>query len=29
MARLARGQAVDPDSYYFRIAPMFETSVKR
>lgn len=26
MARLARGEAVDPASYYFRIAPMFETA---
>lgn len=26
MARLARGEAVDPASYYFRIAPVFATS---
>jgi hypothetical protein len=26
MARLARGEAVDPAEYYFRIAPMFETA---
>ncbi len=26
MARLARGEAVDPADYYFRIAPMFETA---
>lgn len=26
MARLAAGEAVDPASYYFRIAPSFETS---
>ena len=26
MARLAAGEPVDPDRYYFRIAPVFETS---
>ena len=26
MERLARGEAVDPSSYYFRIAPTFETA---
>ena len=26
MARLARGEAVDPAEYYFRIAPLFETA---
>lgn len=26
MARLGRGEAVDPSEYYFRIAPMFETA---
>ena len=26
MAKIARGEAVDPDSYYFRINPMFETA---
>ncbi len=25
-ARLARGEAVDPGEYYFRILPSFETS---
>jgi hypothetical protein len=25
MDRLARGEAVDPTDYYFRIAPLFET----
>lgn len=29
MARLAAGEAVDPSSYYFRIAPVFETAAKR
>jgi hypothetical protein len=26
MARMAAGEAVDPKSYYFRIAPVFETA---
>jgi Protein of unknown function (DUF3237) len=26
MDRIAKGEAVDPSSYYFRIAPLFETS---
>ena len=26
MARLGRGEAVDPSEYYFRAAPMFETA---
>ena len=26
MARLGKGEAVDPASYYFRIAPLFETA---
>ena len=26
MARLDKGEAVDPASYYFRIAPTFETA---
>jgi hypothetical protein len=29
MARLDRGEAPDPGSYYFRMSPMFETSAKR
>jgi hypothetical protein len=29
MAALARGEAVEPSSYYFRITPRFETSVDR
>lgn len=29
MARLAAGESVDPASYYFRIAPVFETSAPR
>jgi len=29
MARLAAGESVDPASYYFRIAPVFETSAKQ
>jgi hypothetical protein len=29
MARLAAGDAVDPASYYFRIAPTFETASER
>ena len=29
MARLAAGESVDPGSYYFRIAPVFETSAKK
>jgi hypothetical protein len=29
MARLAAGERVDPASYYFRIAPVFETAAKR
>ena len=26
MARLGKGEVVDPESYYFRIAPLFETA---
>jgi hypothetical protein len=26
IARIGRGEAVDPASYYFRINPMFETA---
>jgi hypothetical protein len=26
LARIGRGEAVDPQSYYFRISPMFETA---
>ena len=29
MARLAAGESVDPKSYYFRIAPVFETASKQ
>jgi len=29
MARLAAGESVDPASYYFRIAPVFETAAKK
>lgn len=29
MAKMARGEAVDPASYYFRIAPVFETASKK
>lgn len=29
MARLARGEAVDPKSYYFRTSPVFETAAKK
>jgi hypothetical protein len=29
MARLAAGEAVDPASYYFRIAPVFETAATK
>jgi hypothetical protein len=29
MARLAAGEAVDPASYYFRIAPVFETAASQ
>ena len=29
MARLAAGEQVDPGSYYFRIAPVFETAAKK
>lgn len=29
MARLAAGQPVDPSTYYFRIAPSFETSARK
>lgn len=29
MARLARGEEVDPASYYFRIVPRFDTSAPR
>ncbi|MDB5913620.1 MAG: hypothetical protein JWP22_2295 [Ramlibacter sp.] len=29
MARVAAGESVDPASYYFRIAPTFETSAPR
>jgi len=28
MAKMAAGEVVDPASYYFRIAPVFETSAK-
>jgi hypothetical protein len=29
MARLDRGEAPDPGTYYFRMSPMFETSAKQ
>lgn len=29
MARLAAGESVDPKTYYFRIAPVFETAAPR
>lgn len=29
MARLAAGELVDPATYYFRIAPVFETAAKK
>ena len=29
MARLAAGEPVDPKSYYFRMAPVFETAAKK
>jgi len=29
MARLAAGEAVDPGSYYFRMAPIFETASEK
>ena len=29
MARLAAGESVDPQAYYFRIAPVFETAAKK
>jgi hypothetical protein len=29
MARLAAGEVVDPATYYFRIAPVFETAAKK
>lgn len=29
MARLAKGEAVDPKSYYFRTTPVFETGSKK
>jgi hypothetical protein len=29
MARLAAGEVVDPKTYYFRIAPVFETASKK
>jgi hypothetical protein len=29
MERLAKGEPVDPDAYYFRVAPSFETSDER
>jgi len=29
MARLAKGETVDPKTYYFRIAPVFETASKK
>lgn len=29
MARLAQGEAVDPQSYYFRMAPVFETATEK
>ena len=27
--KLDRGEAPDPDSYYFRMSPLFETSAKK
>ncbi len=29
MAKLARGETVDPSEYYFRISPLFETGAQR
>lgn len=29
MARLAAGEQVDPATYYFRIAPVFETAARK
>lgn len=29
IARLEHGEQVDPDSYYFRINPMFETASEK
>jgi hypothetical protein len=29
MARLDRGEAVDPASYYFRMSPLFETAAAK
>ncbi|MGA2638521.1 DUF3237 domain-containing protein [Methylocella sp.] len=29
LARLAKGEAVDPASYYFRITPLFETAAEK
>jgi hypothetical protein len=29
MAKVARGEPVDPNSYYFRITPTFETSSEK
>jgi hypothetical protein len=29
LARLARGEAVDPTSYYFRTSPIFETAAEK
>jgi hypothetical protein len=29
MARLAAGETVDPATYYFRIAPVFETAANK
>ena len=29
MARLAKGESVDPASYYFRTTPVFETASKK
>jgi hypothetical protein len=29
LARLARGEAVDPSEYYFRVAPLFETASEK
>jgi len=29
IAKIERGEVVDPESYYFRINPLFETAAKR
>jgi len=29
LARLAKGEAVDPASYYFRVTPLFETAAEK